>query len=57
MEWQDDPAIAHDQVKLGAELCIHHPTWADEISVPNKSTLENIQEILNEKISQHPNNC
>jgi DNA polymerase-1 len=57
MEWQDDPAIAHAQVKLGATLVIHYPDWSSEISVPNKSTLENIQEILNEKISQHPNNC
>jgi DNA polymerase-1 len=45
MEWQDDPAIAHDTVKLGAELCVHYPTWADEISMPNKSSLEDITEI------------
>ncbi len=50
MEWQDDPAISHDKVKLGAELVIHYPDWSTEINVPNKSTLEEIKEILNEKI-------
>ena len=46
MEWQDHPDIQHDEVKLGAELCIHFPTWADEISVSNKASLEDIINIL-----------
>jgi DNA polymerase-1 len=33
--WQDHPDIAHDEVKLGGELSIFHPTWADEITIPN----------------------
>ena len=48
MEWQDDPAIYHDQVKLGAELVIHYPSWADEIPIPNKATLDQIKEIVSE---------
>jgi DNA polymerase-1 len=35
VEWQDDPAIWHDEVKLGGELSIFFPTWADEMEVPN----------------------
>ena len=50
MEWQADPAIDHPIVKLGAELCIHYPTWADEISIPNKASLDQIKEKLNENI-------
>lgn len=46
MSWQDHPDITHDKVKLGAELAIHYPTWANEISVPNKATLEEIRAIL-----------
>ncbi len=45
MEWQAHPDIAHDKVKLGAELCIHYPTWVDEIAVRNKATIDEITEI------------
>jgi DNA polymerase-1 len=33
--WQEHPDIAHDEVKLGGELSIFYPSWADEIAVPN----------------------
>lgn len=33
--WQDHPDIAHDEVKLGGELSIFHPSWADEITISN----------------------
>ncbi len=45
MEWQADAAIEHPTVKLGAELCIHYPTWADEIKISNKASLDQIQEV------------
>ena len=35
VQWQDDPAIYHDEVKLGGELSVFHPTWKEEISIPN----------------------
>jgi DNA polymerase-1 len=33
--WQDDPEIQHDEVKLGGGLSLFHPSWADEIKIPN----------------------
>lgn len=35
VQWQDHPAIAHDEVKLGGELSIFWPTWGQEIEIPN----------------------
>jgi DNA polymerase-1 len=50
MEWQEDPAIAHDQVKLGGDLEIFFPDWAHPIEIPNNATKEDILRILkNEK--------
>ena len=50
MEWQEDPAIAHDKVKLGGDLEIFFPDWAHPIEVPNNATKEDIIRILkNEK--------
>jgi len=48
MEWQHLPEIKHDEVKLGAELCIYYPTWADETSVPNRASWSYIKEIWDE---------
>ena len=35
MEWQDLPEIRHDEVKLGAELDIFFPSWAEAMTLPN----------------------
>lgn len=35
VEWQDHPDIWHDEVKLGGELSIFFPSWAEELSLPN----------------------
>ncbi len=40
--WQDHPDIAHDLVKLGGELSIFHPTWAQEIVIPNGADADTI---------------
>ena len=48
MEWQDDPAIYHDKVKLGAQLVVHYPTWAEEITIPNKIDLLSLINLVKE---------
>lgn len=48
MEWQDHPDIAHETVKLEAELVIHYPSWANETKVHNKASLDEIKGIFNE---------
>lgn len=46
MQWQELPELEHDTVKLGAELSIFYPTWADEIKIPNKSSRHDIVKIV-----------
>jgi DNA polymerase-1 len=43
MEWQELPELQHDTVKLGAALDIFYPTWADECTLPNYATEEEIR--------------
>jgi DNA polymerase-1 len=35
VEWQDHPAITHDRVKLGGEVSVFWPSWAQEAVIPN----------------------
>lgn len=45
VEWQDDPAIAHDQVKLGGQLHVFFPNWACEMKIPNDAPEAMIKEL------------
>lgn len=38
MQWQEAPEIAHDKVKIGAELDVFYPSWAESMTIPNYST-------------------
>lgn len=51
MRWQELEAIKHDTVKLGAELCIFHPTWADEIKLPNDCSTDEILSTCTEALA------
>ena len=44
MAWQELPEIAHPDVKLSAELDLHHPDWSHAITLPNAASE---QQILN----------
>ena len=35
VQWQELPEIQHDTVKLGGELSVFYPSWANEIVIPN----------------------
>jgi DNA polymerase-1 len=48
MEWNELPEIQHPEVKLGAELDVFYPTWADPITLPNRISAKEIQKILKE---------
>lgn len=50
--WQDHPDIAHPEVKLGGELSIFHPTWAEELHIPNGSSEEQIVEAIDEQMAE-----
>jgi DNA polymerase-1 len=47
MEWQALPAIEHDEVKLGAELDVFYPSWADPTTIPNGASRTEIYDLLN----------
>jgi DNA polymerase-1 len=48
MEWQELPEIQHDQVKLGAELDIFWPSWANPITIPNGLNKKQISDLCTE---------
>lgn len=51
MSWQELPEIQHPEVKLGAELDVHYPSWAQAITLPNHATREEIYKIC--RSNQH----
>lgn len=51
MSWQELPEIQHPKVKLGAELDVHYPSWAQAITLPNHATREEIYKIC--RSNQH----
>ncbi|AXH72067.1 MAG: DNA polymerase family A [Podoviridae sp. ctda_1] len=51
VQWQDHPDIAHDEVKLGGELGIFHPTWAKEITIANGATEEEILDTVKQALA------
>jgi len=50
VQWQEHPNIAHDSVKLGGNTSIFYPSWANEVSIPNHATANQIREIVQTKI-------
>jgi DNA polymerase-1 len=48
MEWNDLDAIRHDEVGLGAELEVYWPSWADPIEIPNRVSLKQLRELLDD---------
>lgn len=45
MSWQQLPEIQHDEVKLGAELDLYWPDWANPVTLPNNATQAEIIEL------------
>ncbi|UCR75517.1 DNA polymerase I protein [Alcaligenes phage vB_Af_QDWS595] len=52
VQWQDDPAIYHDKVKLGGELSLFYPSWEHEIEIPNGATNEEIMERIHKHLDK-----
>lgn len=46
MTWQELPEIKHDKVHLSAELGLFYPTWANEITLPNRVSRKEIKQIV-----------
>lgn len=52
VEWQDDPAIAHDLVKLGGELSVFHPSWAHEAELANGASEDDIRTAIADHLAK-----
>jgi DNA polymerase-1 len=50
MAWQELPEIQHDSVKLGGNLSLFHPTWAEETTIPEGLTGQQIATFIQEKL-------
>jgi DNA polymerase-1 len=49
VQWQEHPAIAHNEVKLSGELSVFYPSWAEEYTISNNATFGELDD-LGEKI-------
>ena len=52
VQWQDDPEIFHEEVKLGGELSVFYPSWKEEISIPNGLQGPQIHEFVANKLKE-----
>lgn len=52
VQWQELPEIQHDQVKLGGELSIFYPSWANELTIPNGATAAQILQLAQEHLQK-----
>jgi len=52
MEWQDLPELQHDQIKLGGQMSVFYPTWADEIKLPNYCNNQTIYNTVHDAIEE-----
>lgn len=46
MSWQEDPLIAHDEVKLYGELDIFYPSWKHAITLKNDASIQEIKDTV-----------
>lgn len=53
MYWQELPEIQHDQIKLGGELDVFYPTWAEPCTIPNNATNKEIFDLLKKHKEQN----
>lgn len=51
MQWQDLPEIEHGTVKLGAELDIFYPSWAEAMTLPNDADKDIIRTLTQEHMT------
>ena len=52
MQWQEDPLIAHDRVKIGAELDVAYPSWAYPFTIPNGADDKTITELKEKHLAK-----
>lgn len=51
MEWNQLAPIQHPTVSVGATLELYHKTWAEKISIPNRSSIAQIRKTIREGLA------
>ena len=51
VQWQEDPLITHDEVKLGGELSIFYPDWSKELTIPNEVSEQQLLSLVQKHIA------
>lgn len=51
VQWQEDPAIMHDEVKLGGKLGVFYPNWNSEITLPNFASEQDIFTVIDQAMA------
>lgn len=51
-QWQEDPEIWHDEVKIGGEFGIFYPDWRTEITIPNGASETQIFEVIDAHLNK-----
>jgi hypothetical protein len=54
VQWQEDPLIAHDMVKIGGTLPVFYPNWACDLEIPNGATVDMIDQLA---LEHHTKYC
>lgn len=52
MSWQELPEIAHDTVKLEANLDLFYPDWAHPLELPNRATADEILSLCDQHVAK-----
>lgn len=52
VKWQSHPEIWHDEVKLGGEMGIFYPSWANEITFPNGADAAKIEDVITDYLNK-----
>ena len=53
VQWQEDPLIWHEQVKLGGEVSVFYPSWAEEMVIPNNVSSDEIPAIARKHLEEY----
>ncbi|AUR97304.1 DNA-directed DNA polymerase, family A, palm domain [Vibrio phage 1.238.A._10N.261.52.F10] len=50
MEWQELPEIWHDEVKLGGDLDVFYPSWANDFTLPRTDCVDTLKEVVHKEV-------
>lgn len=52
VSWQEDPLIQNEHINMSGEMSIFYPNWANEMTIPNNASVEDIKKIITKHLSK-----